>query len=60
MLLKDISPFRSGGNFACYGTVCAILEDSIIRSISVKLFRIWASDEMPFNNISYLEFWQPF
>ena len=39
MLFKDISIFNSGNHFIqCSRTVCAILVESIMRIISVKMF----------------------
>ena len=41
-------------------TIYAILKESIMWYIHVKLYEIWNSvQEMTFKDISYLELWQP-
>ena len=44
------------------GTICAILEEGIMRNISDKLLELGpvVQAEMLFKDISYLELWQPF
>ena len=42
--LKIFLIWNSGGPFVQWsGTICAILVETIMRNISVNLFRIWAS-----------------
>ena len=58
--LKVFLIWSSGSPFVRRSvTICAILEEGIQRNNSVKLFWPVVQEEMSFEDISYLELWQP-
>ena len=61
MLFKDI-PYLEFWQPLWTETICAILEEGIMRNNPVKYFeyRPMVQEEMRFKCISYLKLWQPF